>query len=386
MGHQPIVQTTSEQWGHTVPALALVTERHRAALDQLNLAAQHQRPLTVLIGEGKFEANHVVSAFLSGLDNDATIVRLTKPYDDAIAGMREINRALGFEPKDLSLTDLDNILEMFLDYQRNHHRRTVLCVEQAHLQARWLLDHVRRLIDLEVEGDYGLMVVLSGQPKLAELIEQEPLAGVRINSTRKITLAPFSLAETTEFLRRRIEATGGSDISELFEFDAISRIHKLSGGVPDLVGALCFKCLQIANQQDGGPVTEKLVKDASKLLWQKPAIEAQTEISDIPDIGPMSTFREKLLITREGHQIQNFPLRRGRFLVGRAQFADICLSSKHVSRRHALIIKSPIDVKILDLGSTNGTFVNGLRFTGDQQIEIGDVITIGDIRLEFTFE
>ncbi|MDH3747641.1 MAG: FHA domain-containing protein [Gammaproteobacteria bacterium] len=386
MGHQPIVHTTSEQWGHTVPALTLVTERHRAALDQLNLAAQHQRPLTVLIGEGKFEANHVVSAFLSGLEEDATIVRLTKPYDDAIAGMREINRALGFEPKDLSLTDLDNILEMFLEFQRKHHRRTVLCIEQAHLQARWLLEHVRRLIDLEMEGRYGLMVVLSGQPKLAELIEQEPLAGARVHSSRKITLAPFSLAETTEFLRRRVEAAGSSDISELFEFDAISRIHELSGGVPDLVGTLCFKCLQIANQQKSGQVTEQLVIDASKLLWQKPAVEAKAEIPDIPDIGPMSTFREQLQISCKGQQIQIFPLRHGRFLVGRADFADICLPNKHVSRRHALIVKSATDVKILDLGSTNGTFVNGLRFTGDQQIEIGDVITIGDIRMEFSFE
>lgn len=395
MSHQPIVHTTSEQWGHTVPALALVTERHRVALDQLNLAAEHHRPLTVLIGEGKFEANHVVSAFLSGLEEDATIVRLTKPYDDAIAGMREINRALGFEPKNLSLTDLDNILEMFLEFQRKYHRRTVLCIEQAHLQARWLLDHVRRLVDLEADGHYGLMVVLSGQPKLGELIEQEPLVGVRVNSTRKITLAPFSLAETTEFLRRRIEATGSSDISELFEFDAIGRIHELSGGVPDLIGTLCFKCLQIANQQNAGPVTEQLVKDASNLLWEKPAVDAKADIVDIadvsemsgiPDIGPTSTFREQLEISRDGKQVQIFPLPHGRFLVGRADFADICLRDKHISRRHALIVKSATEVKILDLGSTNGTYVNGLRFTGDQQIEIGDVIAIGDHRMEFSFE
>lgn len=386
MGHQPNVQTESEQWGHTVPALSLITERHRVALDLMNLAAEHRRPLTILIGEGKFEANHVVSAFLSGLEDDATIVRLTKPYDDAMAGMREINRALGFEPKDLNLTDLDNILELFLEFQRKHHRRTVLCIEQAHLQAHWLLDHVRQLIDLEVEGHYGLMVILSGQPKLNELLEQEPLAAVRATTGRKITLAPFLLAETTEFLRRRVEAIGTSDISELFEYEAISRIHELSGGVPDLVGTLCFKCLQIANQQGSGPVTEQLVEDAGKLLWQKPSVDAQAPLHDLLDIGPMSTFREKLLISHAGKQVQSFPLRRGRYLVGRAEFAELCLTSKHVSRRHALITKSDTEVKILDLGSTNGTFVNGLRFTGDQALELGDVVTVGDVRMEFSVE
>lgn len=382
MGHRQHAHSSSEDWVRTVPALGLVTERHRAALDALHKAAEHARPLTLLIAEGKFEANHVVSAFLASLDEDATIIRLTKPYDDAVSGMREINRALGFEPKDLSLSDLDKILEMYLEFQRKHHRATVLCIEQAHLQAHWLLEHVQAMVQLEAQNRYGLMVILSGQAQLKGMMDEEPLHSIRQLSGDPIILEPFTASETTEFLRQRVAASSNADVSELFEFDAINRVHELSGGVPDLVGTLAFKCLQIAGQQGDGPVTDQLVIDAAKLLWQKPAVQAKVEVSDVPDIGPESSFREVLKISLRGKPVDEFRLRRGRYLVGRSEFADICLSNKHVSRRHALIVKNDAGTSIMDLGSTNGTFVNDLRFSGDQTLTIGDVIKIGDFRVE----
>lgn len=383
MEQQPHVQTVSEHWGHTVPALELVTERHRHALDRLHHAANKRQPLAALIADGKFEANHVLGAFLSGLDEDATVIRLTKPYENAIHGMRDITRALGFDPKDLSLSDLDNIFEMFLRFQRDHHRRTYLCVEQANLQARWLLDHLRQLIELEAEGEYGLMVILAGQSQLIDILESEPLDAVRGKAGHLIMLEPFTLAETTEFLRRRVEATSTADISQLFEFDAITRIHDLSGGVPDLVGTLCFKCLQIAAQQGPGPVSEQLVEDAGKLLWEKPAVDAVTPLNGSPNVESIAVYRDKLVVTYAGETLFEFPLRQGRFLIGRSESADICLKSKHVSRRHALLVRNKSEVTIIDLGSTNGTYVNGLRFGGNHPIGVGDIVSVADCRLEY---
>lgn len=384
MVHRQHAVSSSEKWSHTVPALGLVTERHRAALDSLHRAADSAQPLAVLIAEGKFEANHVVSAFLASFGEDATVIRLTRPYKDAVSGMREINRALGFEPKDLSLSDLDNILEMYLDYQRKHGRPTVLCIEQAHLQARWLLDHVKAIVELEEKGKFGLMVILSGQANLKGMMDDEPLQSIRRLSGEPIILAPFTLSETTEFLRRRVALSNKSDVGDLFQREAINRIHELSGGVPDLVGTLAFKCQQIAGQQGSGPVTDQLVIDAAKLLWQKPAVQARVDVPEIADIGPKSRFREVLQISQRGKPILDFRLRPGRYLVGRAQFADLCLANEHVSRRHALIVKNDAGVSIMDLGSTNGTFVNGLRFSGSQSLMLGDVVNIGDFRIELS--
>ena len=166
--------------------------------------------------------------------------------------------------------------------------------------------------------------------------------------------------------------------------------HRASVLHPDAGGSEeAFKCLQIAGQQASGPVTEQLVIDAAKLLWEKPAVQAKVEIPDIPDIpdiGPESSFREALSIRLDGKNVDDIRLRRGRYLVGRAEFADIRLPNEHVSRRHALIVKNDAGVSIMDLGSTNGTFVNGLRFSGDQALMVGDVIRIGNYRIELTIQ
>jgi len=56
---------------------------------------------------------------------------------------------------------------------------------------------------------------------------------------------------------------------------------------------------------------------------------------------------------------QSYPLVNGENIVGRGAGSNIALPHRAVSRRHARINVSPSEMSIEDLGSTNGTFVNG---------------------------
>ena len=53
------------------------------------------------------------------------------------------------------------------------------------------------------------------------------------------------------------------------------------------------------------------------------------------------------------------------------------------SSRHARIEAQPDGVWIFDLGSTNGTYVNGNRIDGSHRLEDGDVVRIGATELRF---
>jgi hypothetical protein len=71
-------------------------------------------------------------------------------------------------------------------------------------------------------------------------------------------------------------------------------------------------------------------------------------------------------------------------LLGRGEQADIQLEDSFASARHARFVRQG-DVMVLeDLGSTNGTYLNGEPLTGPQPLHLGDRIKIGDS--EFTFE
>jgi len=359
-----------------------LTDRHAAAINQLEAAYRDEHPIAILIGEGKLESNHVIGGFLARLAGDATVVRLNEPHRDALEGMQEINRALGFEPKDLSLSDLRNILTMFLEFQRKHRKRTVLCVEQADEQALWLLDNLGRLVESEESDHYGLMIVMSGGPRLDDVLRESSLKMMRGKAGRPIRLEPFSLVETREFVRQRTESTGLGDVSGSFEFEAVDRLHKLSGGIPDTLGKLCQQSLTLANPTKNGPVTAKLVVKAARHLRLASSLEMAVSVVDQPDPTVKCRPRECLVARCGDQEIQQMVLRRGRFLVGRARFADVCLPSASVSRRHALLIKSVDSLQVLDLGSTNGTYVYGTRIS-EHTLEVGSVLTLGDCEIEY---
>ena len=83
------------------------------------------------------------------------------------------------------------------------------------------------------------------------------------------------------------------------------------------------------------------------------------------------------------------PSKREHFLeqtvtrLGRAIDNEVVIVSKRASREHAHIRRDGRRVFLDDLGSTNGTFLNGERVLGSVQLRDGDEISIGEV--VFTF-
>ena len=71
-------------------------------------------------------------------------------------------------------------------------------------------------------------------------------------------------------------------------------------------------------------------------------------------------------------------------LLGRGDEADILLEDSFASSRHARLVPHGDVIVLEDLGSTNGTYLNGEPLRGPQPLHPGDRIRIGDS--EFTFD
>lgn len=65
----------------------------------------------------------------------------------------------------------------------------------------------------------------------------------------------------------------------------------------------------------------------------------------------------------------------GDTIVGRSRQADLCLAEGYVSRRHARLWIESGGLMVEDLGSANGTYVNGERVQGPQRLSPGDCVT-----------
>jgi len=81
---------------------------------------------------------------------------------------------------------------------------------------------------------------------------------------------------------------------------------------------------------------------------------------------------------------QTFELPEGRTLVvGRGLASDIAIYDPTISRRHAELTAGADDVEVKDLGSSNGTFINGTRVTTGH-LALEDSITFGKVTFRLT--
>lgn len=77
-----------------------------------------------------------------------------------------------------------------------------------------------------------------------------------------------------------------------------------------------------------------------------------------------------------------FPIRSGELTLGRSSYASIVVNNPLASREHAIIRPLTGGLEVVDLGSKNGTFVNGERLHGSCPVSPGDRIKIGTDVLE----
>lgn len=92
----------------------------------------------------------------------------------------------------------------------------------------------------------------------------------------------------------------------------------------------------------------------------------------------MSTNEFRLSVRRGPEEGQTFTLSSSSVTVGRDPMAEIVLSDPEVSRQHARFTRMDHGYELQDLGSTNGTFVDGKRLGGEAvTLEAGAVITMG---------
>ncbi len=86
----------------------------------------------------------------------------------------------------------------------------------------------------------------------------------------------------------------------------------------------------------------------------------------------------QLVLTRGPQTGHTFPLHGDTLVLGRDPRNDIVISHPQVSRRHARISREGNVWLIDDLGSTNGTFLNGRRLTEPRVLTHGDRVTLGE--------
>lgn len=90
----------------------------------------------------------------------------------------------------------------------------------------------------------------------------------------------------------------------------------------------------------------------------------------------------KLIVSSGKSAGRAIAIKRPTLLIGRAEDCDVRPLSDEVSRRHCAVHVGPADVWVEDLGSRNGTLVNGTRISGKVKVANGDMVRVGTLELK----
>ncbi|MHB8576165.1 MAG: FhaA domain-containing protein [Dehalococcoidia bacterium] len=118
-----------------------------------------------------------------------------------------------------------------------------------------------------------------------------------------------------------------------------------------------------------------VVNGAAPAVWPATVVSIAVE--------PRARTAALDLLGLDGGVVRSFRLDRPRLIIGRRSSTDIPLQDIGVSREHARLERDGVGYAIVDLNSTNGTFVNDQPISGRRVLRDGDVVSVGRFRLRF---
>ena len=77
-------------------------------------------------------------------------------------------------------------------------------------------------------------------------------------------------------------------------------------------------------------------------------------------------------------------IKKDKFFIGRSKKCNLCAGTSSISRRHCVIMRQDASVTVKDLGSRNGTLVNGKRIEKEFELHSGDELAMGPLRFLVT--
>ncbi|NJK91591.1 MAG: FHA domain-containing protein [Blastochloris sp.] len=108
---------------------------------------------------------------------------------------------------------------------------------------------------------------------------------------------------------------------------------------------------------------------------EQPQATKKRKTIRLPDLSNFSIF---LQMQDDGSGQNDFELREGTVLIGKGADCDIILAHSTISRRHCQLTLVDRTITLTDLGSTNGSFVNG-QIVHQEFVVPGDKVTLGSV-------
>ncbi|MDH3372572.1 MAG: FHA domain-containing protein [Gammaproteobacteria bacterium] len=366
---------------HGRPLSTVSYASHLEAIDVLRETYAARSGLCLLQGPLLSGKTTIIRHFIDTLPDDCAVAVIDGKGLNTTGLLEAVLRQFGYVLAHSSPTELMGLLRVFTMQQAASHQPPLLIIENTRALKASALRALCELADLDVRGTKALKIVLVSDTPLRKLVRAPALASIANRLTHDFHLRPMTNEEAMEYLHTKLRAAGSEIPEFIFPIAVCTELWRASGGWPGILDRIALLSLARA---DTLPVPQEQVERPvlPHGTWNdEELVELEVEVEIADQAAEMPT-PPTLYVSHDGETLHETVLDMPRLLIGRSEHNDITISSKFVSRHHALLVRHGSATFLMDLNSTNGTFVNSKRVSNHVLVH-NDVITVGHHRIKF---
>jgi len=360
---------------HGRPLSTVSYASYKEALEVLENTCNTANGLSLLQGPALSGKSTVIRHFVDSLPSDFSVAVVDGKGLNTTSLLEAVLRQFGYEFEHSSPNELLAMLRVFAMQQTTSDEPPLLIIENTHELNPSALRALCELADLNLRGTSVLKIVLVSDRPLTSIIESPSMEHISRRLTHDFHLRPMSNEEAMGYMHAKLRAAGSVIPEFVFPISVCTELWRASGGWPGVLDRIALlalaqaKTLPVPQEDIERPVLPHGTWDLSSQL-------ATRQQSTEPP-GPPTLF-----VSHNGNTLHEVTFDMPRLLIGRSKYNDIAISSKFVSRHHAMLVRHGSSTFLMDLNSSNGTFVNSERVSNHVLIH-DDVISLGHHRIKF---
>lgn len=350
------------------PVVFVHYQSQQAAHQFLQMVLDDDRGIGVLFGPESSGKKTITRQFVRSMPQDISVAIVDGKGLSTVELLKAILAELDFT---VSLDSVDhywNALRVILSEMTRTTQAPLLILENFNKMYPSALRALCKLAELNIRGQYEIRMILISDKTPFAILHAPSMTAIAERSISAFELGPMTPRESSKYLYTKLRASGSDDPDEILPVEVRNELHSVTGGWPGKLDDLAMQAIERAEEWPIGSV--HLDPAATETTTDGPLLTAVVQHSDDPDI-------QKLFLTLNGQTLEEIELDNSRILIGRSELCDVSIESRFVSKHHALLLRTDDALHLLDLNSTNGTFVNSRRIQ-DKVLQHEDVISIGN--------
>ena len=240
-------------------------------LEHLAGARNHADYQVVVCGPDGSGKSTLLNHFLASLDRQSLFAVLNETCLNAEQFYCAFLQQIGFEDISGSVNELHNITREFLRHRGNADDHVLIAIDNAHQVNPAVLEQLRRISEIKVDGRRVLSVVLTGSNDLLRVIDAPAMKRTKFRSRVVFGIRCFTEEETASYVWHCLRLAGQNNGVNLPK-EAHALIHRYSGGIPHQINKLCSDLLAQAHSLKSRVITEKIVRTVADKLQLVPHV------------------------------------------------------------------------------------------------------------------